>query len=123
MAKGQPQYLAELQQVLDHAVRTGSWVVIVTPREAGCLEELRTLGLAYYPEGSRHVGRTALLPNDGRLTLTSLDSEILSEGFDLVFLGFDTTLKDKEVVLRNQWRDRARSVLSPGAEHGLLQSA
>jgi hypothetical protein len=73
--------------------------------------------------GTVHVGRTAVLPNEGRLTVASLDSEVAAEGYDVVFLGFEGQHQDHEIIRRQQWRQKARKVFTSGDEDGFLRTA
>ena len=122
------KYMQPLQRVLDHIDRTGNWIVVVTPANSECSEELRTTAFAFFPPGSVHVGRTSILPNGGRLTVADLTHlldvssathEVLGSGFDLVFMGWESVrLNSKEEVLRHQWKAKAGRVLSVGERDG-----
>lgn len=111
--------LAPFQQILAHASRSPGWIVVLTPPDSKIGEELRNCGIGLYPVDTKHVGRTAIFPKGGRLTVAELMHRFNGEEFDLICLGFDTTtLTSKHQIRLHEWFQEARRVISLGEAPG-----
>ena len=112
-------HLVPFQQILDHASRGSKWVVVLTPPDSKSGEGLRSSGLGLYPEGTKHVGRTAFFPKGGKLTVTELMHRFHGEDFDLICLGFETaSLTSKHQIRLHEWFQQAKRVISMGEARG-----
>ena len=90
------------------------WVVVVCPDRGEHIRAFDQRGASLFPMGSCFVGRTAILPTGGRVSVVSAgDAPFIPPGtpFDVLFFGWEDDLSS-DVRHMRLWRDRAVRVLS-----------
>jgi hypothetical protein len=115
-------YTPSFQALINHADRTGDWVVLVTPQDSSCAQGFRSYGLGLLPHGTDFTGRTALLPDGGRLSLIEAGHPFETEGdLSVMFLGFeDAKSSAKQDLVLAGWRKRAKHTITLGSKPGEL---
>jgi len=101
---------ATTRNALGQAQRQGTWVVIICPEES--LAQCQQALIGVLPEGTTFSGRTVLLKNGGKLSVTAAETPVfIPEGmpFTALFTGGGGT-KDTSRGMA-LWRKRSTAVL------------
>lgn len=113
-----PSSIATLVSTIDnacrHVVLASHWVVVVLPDGSDMAQMVQKQGGALFPPGSVFSGRTALLPNGGRVSIVcASDQPFVSSDtpFSVMFVGWGDDIAANP---RNMepWRARATKVLT-----------
>lgn len=102
-------------QAVEFAIRNQGWVVIVCPDEKLADQAHRAVA-GVIPKGSAGSGRTFILPNRSRVSVTQAAEPVFvpdGEPYTVMFLGWGQAQKDAFAGM-NRWRLKATNVLSTG---------
>lgn len=116
-------YIPSFQALIAHANRTKDWVVMVTPANSPCAEGFRSYGLGLLPIGSKFTGRTALLPDGGRISVVETPHKFEGKGeLSVMFLGFEEMSKvlPRDEIAIAGWRKKAKHTITLGGKPGEL---
>jgi hypothetical protein len=116
-------YIPSFQALISHAVQTKDWVVIVTPPNSPCADGFRSYGLGLLPLGTKFTGRTALLPDGGKISIVETPHKFDASGpLSVMFLGFEEMNKitPKDEIAIASWRKKAHHTLTLGGKPGEL---
>jgi len=112
-----------LRAALDHARQTGEWIVVVTPAPVPGASEsvaesvLRTLAV-HRGADCEMGGRTLLLPEGGRVTVAHGEQMVAGDGFRVMFVGFDGSVRPSDEIALHTWRQAAKGTLGLGERPG-----
>jgi hypothetical protein len=101
--------MRKVQAALTFAATTGEWVVVVVHDN---VTEVHDLLHVLAGEDARHAGRTVMLPNGGRVTVTSLLHEVHGSNYCVLFMDAEATNTAVAAVHSPPWRKHAKSVLA-----------
>jgi len=103
-------FLFHVRLIVEHALNTKNWVVIVCPTQ-DTRADAGFVASSLLPDGCTANGRTTFLPDGGRLTIVAASDKIPQKGlFVVAFLGWGDA--DKEVYERmSRWREAAHDEL------------
>lgn len=116
-----PSHVAALCAAIAHAQRTQDWVVVVARRDPSGPWSLPQALAASVPEGGLMCGRTALLPEGGRVTVAEGSEPVSGSGFKVMFLGYEMASGAQEELMLHSWRQAAEGVLTDGEHPGRLR--
>lgn len=121
MVQTPSSYTFALCAVLDHVRETGEWVVAVVADTGDLSTALQKVLTAIRPADAELGGRTLLLPEGGRLTVTSGSHLVSGEGFQVMFLGYDGRLTPRDEIALHGWRQKATATITLGERAGELR--
>jgi len=115
-------YTPSFQALIEHASQSGDWVVLVTPTDSSCAKGFRSYGLGLLPQGTNFTGRTALLPDGGKISLVETNHQLEADGdMSVMFLGFEEAKPSaKQDLVLAAWRKRAARTITLGGKPGEL---
>jgi hypothetical protein len=115
---------AYLKFALDHAQKTGTWVVVVCP-EGEFADECRSLISGLFPEGSKFGGRTLRMPSGAKLSITTANDEVFVPEdipFTTLFVGWSTSGQRSDTKGLSAWRARASQTLDVMAQTNVVSA-
>jgi hypothetical protein len=121
MGQTPSSYTFALSALLDHIRETGEWVVVAVADVGGLPVALQKALTAIRPPDAEVGGRTLLLPEGGRLTVTSGSHLVTGEGFQVMFLGYDGHLTPRDEIALHSWRQKADATITLGERAGELR--
>lgn len=110
--------LAELNEALHCAMKTGSWVVVVCPNQRVAEVALQTLA-TITPADATDSGRTLLLRGGGRVSVVAASAPVFvpgSQPFILTLAGWCGSVPGGWA----KWAERATGFLAAGGHHYFL---
>ena len=121
MVQTPSSYTFALCALLAHVRETGEWVVVVVTDAGDLSTALQKALTAIRPADAEVGGRTLLLPEGGRLTVTSGSHLVSGEGFQVMFLGYDWRLTPRDEIALHGWRQKASATITLGERAGELR--
>ncbi len=116
-----PIEVAALCAAVAHARETEDWVVVVARGGPSGSQGLLQALAAGVPAGTAMGGRTALLPEGGRVTVAAGSEPVEGSGFRVMFLGYGTAADAREELMLHTWRQAAEGVLVADGRPGGLR--
>jgi hypothetical protein len=114
-------YLSSLTAAIEHARRSGEWVVVVAPTDKQKSIELGHVFVSIVPRDASFCGRTAIFPGGGRVTVVGGSQPLHGTGFRVMFVGFDGKLLLADEIAIHAWRTAAIGHVTLGERPGELR--
>jgi hypothetical protein len=107
-----------IQAAIAEARRSRAWIVVVTPTDEELASTLGRMFVTLLPPDASLGGRTAVLPNGGRVTIVAGSEPLHGDGFRVMFLGFEGKLLPADEIAMHAWREAAKGTVTLGEQPG-----
>jgi hypothetical protein len=114
-------YLSPLTAAIEHARRSGEWIVVVAPTDEQKSVELGRVFVSVLSRDASLCGRTAIFPGGGRVTVVGGSQPLHGTGFRVMFVGFDGKLLPADEIAMHAWRTAAIGHVTLGDRPGELR--